>query len=368
MLTQVTTTQRFQDVAAEKFATVKLYGKGAVPRVIGEGKTPAPFVGTRLAAGNVVYSRIDARHGAFAIVDERLEGAVVSKDFPQFAIRSEKVDRRYLKWILTSPDFYGRIQAMSFGATNRQRMSEAAFLTMSVPLPDVEGQRRIAAILDQADELRAKRRRTLALLDELSAEVLASIDHRKQVPLAQHLQFLTSGSRGWARYYADEGTPFLRIQNVGKDKLTTSDLVHVDAPPSAEADRTRVEAGDVLLSITADLGRSAVVTSDLAGANVSQHLALLRLKGIAPRFVSAYLSSPTGVRQLMKMNRGATKQGLNFDDVRSIRIPSLAGGEQRDLVGRLEAIAVSASRAEAHLAHLDELFASLRHRAFTGQL
>jgi type I restriction enzyme S subunit len=282
--------------------------------------------------------------------------------------KDARLDAYFLYRWFTSPDVQERVRRLSRQTTNIANLDVQRMLKMVLDVPPLHEQRRIAAILDQVDELRAKRRRTLALLDELRVEVLISDGKRKQVPLAEHLAFLTSGSRGWARYYSNEGTPFLRIQNVGKDKVSTADLVRVSAPSSAEANRTRVQVGDVLLSITADLGRSAVVTPDLAGANVSQHLALLRLKGIAPRYVSAYLSSNSGLRQLMKMNRGATKQGLNFDDIRSILIPQLAEAEQAQVVRQLEGIDESASRADAHLATLDELFAALQHRAFTGQL
>lgn len=316
--------------------------------------------------GHFAYATIHLDEGSIGIAPE---AGLISPMYTVFAIDRQVVDPLFLIRYLKSPRALATYAHLGNGTAERRRsISLAALGRLPIDLPPLEEQRRIAAILDQADELRAKRRRTLALLDELRAEVLVSVGHRKQVPLAEHLAFLTSGSRGWARYYSNGGTPFLRIQNVGKDKLSAADLVRVDAPSSAEADRTRVQVGDVLLSITADLGRSAVVTPELAGANVSQHLALLRLKGIAPRYVSAYLSSPTGLRQLMKMNRGATKQGLNFDDVRSILIPQLAEEEQAEVVRQLEAIDESASRADAHLAHLDELFASLQHRAFTRQL
>ncbi|MDY0945394.1 hypothetical protein SOM11_05275 [Frigoribacterium sp. CFBP9039] len=294
---------------------------------------------------------------------------IVSPAYGVWDLTATDVHRGYLERYLRGPRAVEFYRAKLRGSTARRRSLPASvFLSMPVPVPEESEQRRIAAILDQVDELRAKRRRTLALLDELRTGLLEPLQGRGRVGLREHIEFLTSGSRGWAKYYSSGGTPFLRIQDVGKDRLATSDLVRVNAPPSMEAERTRVKAGDVLLSITADLGRTAVVTPELAGANVSQHLALLRLKGVSPRYVSAYLSSSSGVQQLMKMNRGATKQGLNFDDVRSIRIPRLEDDEQGALVRQLEAIDESVARAESHLDHLDELFASLQHRAFTGQL
>ena len=83
------------------------------------------------------------------------------------------------------------------------------------------------------------------------------------------LTFLTSGSRGWAAHYAAEGDLFLRIQNVGRNKLLLDDTAFVRAPDTAEARRTQVQAGDVLLSITADLGRTAVIPDDIGRAFIN---------------------------------------------------------------------------------------------------
>ena len=140
------------------------------------------------------------------------------------------------------------------------------------------------------------------------------------VPLRSKLDFLTSGSRGWAEYYRDNGGRFLRIQNVKHDELDLSDLAFVEAPTTAEARRTRVKSGDVLLSITADLGRTAVVPDDIGEAYINQHLAILRSSKLNPRFLSAALASPAGQAEILKKNREGVKAGLNFDDVRSIRI------------------------------------------------
>lgn len=139
----------------ETFVTVRMRGLGAVPRSIGEGKTPRPFRGSRVAAGDLIYSRIDARNGAFAMVPDSLGGAVVSKDFPTFGLRADRVEASYLSHLVRAPAFWARFQAMSFGATNRQRIDERLLLAQRVYLPPLPEQRRIAAILDEADALRA---------------------------------------------------------------------------------------------------------------------------------------------------------------------------------------------------------------------
>ena len=114
-----------------------------------------------------------------------------------------------------------------------------------MPLPPVEEQRRITSILDEADAIRAKRRAQLAHLDELPKALFHEMFSGLELTsnLADHLTFLTSGSRGWAKYYSVSGQKFLRIQNVKDGRLHLDDLATVSAPDTAEARRTRVQEG-----------------------------------------------------------------------------------------------------------------------------
>jgi type I restriction enzyme S subunit len=107
--------------------------------------------------------------------------------------------------------------------------------------------------------------------------------HWTIMPLKRDLDFLTSGSRGWADHYADDGALFIRIGNLTRDRLTLDldDIQRVDVPPGAEGERTQVQPGDLLFSITAYLGSVAVVPEKLETAYVSQHVALARLLACA---------------------------------------------------------------------------------------
>ena len=98
-------------------------------------------------------------------------------------------------------------------------------------------------------------------------------------PLKRDLNLLTSGSRGWAEHYAEEGNLFLRIGNLTRDStaLDLSDIQRVLIPDGL-GERTRVQPGDLLFSITAYLGSVAVVPLGIEAAYVSQHVASARLR------------------------------------------------------------------------------------------
>ncbi len=170
----------------------------------------------------------------------------------------------------------------------------------------------------------------------------------QMVPLGSRIEFLTSGSRGWQKYYSDSGALFLRIQNVGKNRLLLDDVAYVRAPDGAESVRTQVKPGDVLLSITADLGRSAVVPENIRGAHINQHLALIRAPSIQSGYLAWYLCSEFGLRQIAKRDRGGVKSGLNFDDIHSLEVPLPAFEEQQRIAAILDrADAIRRKRQEA---------------------
>jgi len=255
-------------------------------------------------------------------------------------------------------------------------VNKSRFKELPIPLAPLPEQRRIAATLDKADAIRRKRQEAIRLTDEFLRSAFLdmfgdSVTNPKGWPvrkLGQLLNFLTSGSRGWAKYYSQQGSIFLRIQNVGRNQLLMNEMTYVNPPGSAEARRTRVQEDDVLLSITADLGRTAVVPPGLGPAYINQHLAILRVNGVEPIYLSAFLAGAGGQRQFKVMNREGVKAGLNFDNIQSVKVivpPKHLQlrfvelyHKQRKVLGTLSTIVEEDTR----------LFNSLVQRAFRGEL
>ena len=136
--------------------------------------------------------------------------------------------------------------------------------------------------------------------------------------------FLTSGSRGWSRYFTDSGEYFITIKNVKNCRITLQDVQYVTPPDTAEAKRTKVQENDLLISITADLGRTGVVTKRIAehGAYINQHLTCIRLnlKKANPIYVAYYMESDAGKEQFASKNQSAVKAGLNFNAINSLKL------------------------------------------------
>lgn len=314
--------------------------------------------------------------GRTCVVPADLEKSIISSHLIKVSLDLRTAWPSYVSWMLNCcPLVVAQIKAKSQGAI-MAGFNSGLLKQLRIPLPPLAEQRRIAEVLDRAEGLRAKRRAARAQLDTLNEAVFLDLfgDHATLLgnwptkKLGEVLDFLTSGSRGWAAHYAPSGDLFLRIQNVRHDELILDDIAYVDAPDTAEAKRTRVRPGDVLLSITADLGRTAVVPEGIGAAFINQHLSILRTTALVPRFLSAYLASPVGQRQVAGRNRHAVKAGLNFEDIRSFVVPMPPAGLQQEFARRVAAVERLKVVQRASLATMDALFATLQHRAFRGQL
>lgn len=191
-------------------------------------------------------------------------------------------------------------------------------------------------------------------------------------PLGEHLSFVTSGGRNWSDYYAPAGCRFIRSFDVQMNHIGNEDIAFVDPPNNAEARRTRVETGDVLLTITGSrIGRVATAPKELAGSYVSQHVAILRVNtdAMVPQYLSFFLSlNSGGQRQIAKAQYGQTKPGLNFEQIRDFLVPIPPISRQQAFLRCVDSIEELRQFERLHLAKLDALFASLQHRAFRGEL
>lgn len=143
--------------------------------------------------------------------------------------------------------------------------------------------------------------------------------------LSEYISFLTSGSRGWAKYCADNGIEwFITIKNVKDCHISVDNMQPINPPNNSEAKRTRVQQGDLLISITADLGRTGVVTKEIAehGAYINQHLTCIRFDQtvLNPLYVAYFMESEAGKEQFESKNQSAVKAGLNFNSINSLKL------------------------------------------------
>jgi len=164
---------------------------------------------------------------------------------------------------------------------------------------------------------------------------------------------ITSGSRGWKRYYAESGASFIRSQDIKLDRLSFDDRAFVRLPGEVEGARTRVQVGDLLLTITgANVGKCAAIVDDPGEAYVSQHVALIR--PLVPgwtMFLHAWLTAPLGGRGRLEEVQYGLKPGLNLTQLRQLPCPLPPLSAQAPLVAlgtRIEEASAEVQEARAH--------------------
>ena len=297
-----------------------------------------------------------------------------SQDITALFHDAQVVDRDYLRAFLSL--YAPALKAASRGATiqgvNRKDIEE-----IQVPLPSLEEQRRIAGILDEADELRAKRRKSLELLDELRDSVTSAFLEQQVSDsvlltindIASHVtKGTTPTSIGYA--YTDAGVPFLRVQDLIENALENSDSVLYISVENHEAmSRSKIFPGDVLLSIAGTIGRTSVVPPNSGEMNCNQAVAIIRPnERILPAYLMSWLDSPEAKRQIGLESVTATIANLSLGVISKLKIPVPSLETQRRLVRKLEDLDGVKDQAFLSLKAIDELFASLQDRAFKGEL
>lgn len=167
ILKQQKRTVVLQNEKIYKQITVKMNGKGVVLRKEIKGsqiKTKTQFIAS---AGDFIISKIDARNGAFGIVPDELDGAIVTSDFPLFRVDESVMLPEFLNIVIQSPQFIKICQLTSIGTSNRRRVKLGKFLESRIPLPSISEQKKFLEAIEnmnteirfyeqKAEELRGK--------------------------------------------------------------------------------------------------------------------------------------------------------------------------------------------------------------------
>lgn len=365
--------------------TIKLWGKGVVLRREASGTEISASRRAIVRQGQFILSRIDARNGAFGLVPEMLDGAVVSNDFPAFDLNQERLEPKFLEWLSKTAVFVDLCKAASEGTTNRVRLKEEKFLAMAIPLPPLAAQQRIVERVEELavkiEEARGLRQQAVeeveALFSSESFRVFDSLG--KKLLVQQFGEFnphVTSGPRNWGKHYQETGIRFYRAQDIGSDcKVSIDTKVYVEPPPGEQGRSAMLRPGDLMLVITgATVGRCAVYDGDLEPGLVSQHVAICRLPSskILPEYALLGMRSPNGQSQLLGQRYGQGKPGLNLSNIRALSLPIPPILEQRRIVtylDNLQAKVDSLKRLQTETAaELDAMLPSILDKAFKGKL
>lgn len=151
-----------------------------------------------------------------------------------------------------------------------------------------------------------------------------------------------SGStpKGGDAVYTSIGHYFVRSQNVGMGFLMLDNIAHINDDIHQKHKATEIYENDVLLNITgASIGRTAVATKELEGGNVNQHVCIIRTNSkVNPKFLCDYIQTQRIQNHIKSLQTGGSREGLNFEQIRSFPISLLSINEQNKLTCLLDKI------------------------------
>ncbi|MBI1296252.1 restriction endonuclease subunit S [bacterium] len=323
--------------------------------------------------GDLVIHAMDAFAGAIGVSDSD------GKSTPVYSVcvpyGNFPVNAHYYAHLLRYMSRSGYIQSLAKGIRERStdfRFND--FANLFLPIPSKQEQDQIVAFLDEKtaeiDDAIAKKKRLIELLQEQKAILinravtqgldpnvsmrdsgvawLGQVPAHWEVKRAKHLSsFITSGPRGWATYYADDGSYFLQSGNLNNSVgIELEKANRVNPPNGAEGKRTKLRNNDVLICVTgANTGRVAIAKIHDNEVYINQHLCLVRSTSqIVPSYLAYCLHSLVGQTYFLLQQYGL-KEGLGLDDVKNapVLVPPIS-----------EQIAIS-SFIENTIAQIDEL-------------
>jgi len=314
--------------------------------------------------------------GKFAYLDRAIKGAIASSLIiirPQDGLHAD-----YLKHYLASEICKKEIALHANGAA-QPNLAASSLKQFKIPLPPLDVQKRIAAILDKADQLRQKRRQAISLLDSLTQSIflemfgdpdqnLLRLDY---VPLIELVDPKDRLNYGVVQPGEDieNGVPLIRVSDLGEGVVDRSKLRLINPQISRKHSKSVLKGTEILISCVGSIGEIALVSEADKGSNIARAVARVPLReGISRDFVAAYLRTEKVKRYFTKELRTSSQPTLNIKEISETLVPKISRAQAVEFENRVRYTQRLNDLGKIHDGKVSSLFASLQHRAFTGQL
>ena len=334
--------------------------------------------------GDLLFSK-DGTVGKVSLIDFDKEFVVLSS---LAILRPKKniINSTYFKYVLKNPSFIDEAIGKKTGVAIR-RIILKHLKDIQIPLPPLDEQKRIVAILDEAfaaiDRAKANAEKNLANAKELFESYLNGIfanpgEDWEKKNLEEVTTKIGSGAtpRGGQKNYKEEGISLVRSMNVHDWEFRERNLAFIDEKQAGELDGVTLQENDILLNITgASVARCCVFPKKHLPARVNQHVSIIRpkIELLNARFLNLLLTSKPYKDQLLYTGeQGATRQAITKAQIKAfiITIPTLK--EQQKIVEKLDKLSAETKQLEnitfKKISAFDELRKSILKKAFKGEL
>ncbi len=288
------------------------------------------------------------------------------------------VDQDYFFHLLGSDFIYAKFTKLAAGATVKN-LNIDLVSGVEVNFPPLEDQRRIAAILDQAETLRTQRRQALAHLATLTQSLFLDmfgdpVVNPKGWSFVALDQLIREGDTinygviqpGEA---LDEGVPLVRVGDVVDMNFDPGTLKRIDPTIEAAYKRSRLRGDEILVTCVGSIGVVALVDSSMKGFNIARAVSRIPASEKVDRvFLASYLQTEYVQRYFTSELRTVSQPTLNIKQICETKVMQPPLPLQQTFATRIQAIEALKATHRIALAQLDALFASLQQRAFAGEL
>ncbi|GAB2991077.1 restriction endonuclease subunit S [Nocardioides montaniterrae] len=326
--------------------------------------------------GDFAYATIHLDEGSIGIAPER---SLISPMYTVFRADESRVEPRYLIRFLKSPRALASYEQLGRGAIHRRKAISLATLgTLAVPLPRLSEQRRIAAILDQADALRAKRRQVLAHLDSLPQSIFHEMFGDPVTNPHQWRSSTLGDAAAWMQYgprfhnesYSAGGIRIVRITDLDQQGRLDFGTMPRMAVTTEDREKYGLAAGDLVFARTgATVGKLAVIRDADPPCIAGAYFIRIRLaEGVLPDYAATAIRTKGLQSIIWTKSHQSAQQNFSGPGLRALPLPVPPVDLQRDFAARVAQIDVQRAVIQRGLAGNDGLFAALQSQAFRGEL
>ena len=366
-----------------KEVTVRLWGKGVCLRREANGIEIASPRRLVVRENQFILSRIDARNGAFGLIPDSLDGAIVSNDFPVFNLATQRIDPSFLNWMSKTQNFVDLCKAASEGTTNRVRLQENRFLATPIPLPPFSEQQRIVArieaLANKIEETSTFNRKAMKEAEALRRKASEAAFDRaaQQFPLKgleECVEIRGGGTPSKANPFFWNGKiPWISPKDMKVWEIYDSSD-HISEEAVVQSAAKLIEPGAVLVvvrgMILAHTFPSAVLKSH---GTINQDMkALIPCTEVLPEYLCVLFWAHN--RRILEMVEKSTHDTRKLQTPRllNVKIPVPPIPEQRRIVAylhRLQTKVNDLKKLQAETAaELDAFLPSILDKAFKGDL
>lgn len=339
--------------------------------------------------GDVLLS-IAGYAGYVSVVPEWIEEANITQTTARISIEENSMSPHFVAYFLDSIE--GKLQSRRYIKGSAQEgLNLDDVQKFFIPIPPLPEQKKITTILKSVDRVIENTQKQIDKLQDLKKATMnelltKGIGHTEfkdselgKIPKSWEVKPLGKVSnkigsgvtpRGGASVYQTRGVILIRSQNIHFDGLKLKGVAHISEEIHAGMKGSIVHGGDVLLNITgASIGRCSVVPENFAEANVNQHVCIIRTTDeLHNKFLNMWLSSDYGQDQIMRFQAGGNREGLNFQQIRSIQVPVPHLDEQERSGKIIDSIQTSINEVQLKLNQTQSLKKSLMQDLLTGKV